>query len=218
MFKNKIIRWSTLAMIMAILAYFIVETFQSQPTVENGAALAKIPDETFAANLEAERQQKDEFFRTSGESPIEDKKLFTGLVYFEPDQAYRVLAKLTPYDGAEKELKITYTDGTAESYERYAYADFDIKGDPQRLLLLKNEGTISVLFKDKTSGDLTYGGGRYLDIPIGEVKGNTLVLDFNKAYSPYCAYVPDYACPLPPKENTLDVAVEAGEKYIEEKH
>jgi uncharacterized protein len=218
MFRNKIIRWSTLAMIVAILAYFLIETLQPAPSKNGSGQLADISQEAYAAEMDAQRKQKDEFFRTSTESPIENKTLFHGLHYYEPDQDYRVLAKLTPFEGDDRDFKISYTDGTTDTYERMAYADFTVKGVPQRLLLLKNEGTVSVLFRDKTSGGLTYGGGRYIDIPMEEVQDNTLVIDFNKAYNPYCAYAPDFACPLPPAENTLDVAIEAGEQYLEENH
>ena len=218
MFKNKIIRWSTLVMIVAILAYFFIETFQSKVVDTATVQMEKIPDETYAADLKQQRNEKEEFFRTSEESPLENKKLFSGLDYYAPDQDYRVLAQLTPYDGADKELKLPYTDGTTAVYERMAYADFTIKGVPQRLLLLKNEGTISVLFRDATSGMETYGGGRYMDIPAEQAKGNKLILDFNKAYNPYCAYAPNYACPLPPAENTLTASIEVGEKFDAEKH
>lgn len=218
MFRNKIIKWSTLAMLVAIFAYFIIETFESNSNENSPTSLVKISDEAYAADLQQQRIQKDEFFRTSADSPIEDKKLFEGLVYFEPDQDYRILATLTPYEGKDNEMKITYTDGTSSTYERMAYADFSLKGTPQKLLLLKNERTISVLFRDKTSGELTYGGGRYIDIPADEVNGNSLIIDFNRAYNPYCAYAPDFACPLPPQENTMDVAIESGEKYLGEIH
>ena len=218
MFKNKIIRYSTLAMIVAIVAYFLVETFRQPVEVPGLATMEKIPEERYAAELAQRRAEKEEFFRTSEESPIGNKKMFTGLEYYEPDQDYRVMAKLAPYDGPEKELKLPYTDGTTATYERMAYADFTVKGVPQRLLLLKNEGTVSVLFRDATSGLESYGGGRYIDIPTEEVQGNSLIIDFNDAYNPYCAYAPNYACPLPPPENTLTVAIEAGEKFAEEKH
>lgn len=218
MFKNKIIRWSTLAMIVAILAYFFVETFQPVAEENGSTQLAIMSDEAYRAEMEAQRKQKDEFFRTSSESPIENKTLFHGLHYFEPNQDYRVLATLTPYQGSDKDFKVTYTDGTTDTYERFAYADFTVQGNQERLLLLKNEGTISVLFRDKTSGGQTYGGGRYIDIPLEDADGNKLVIDFNKAYNPYCAYAPDFACPLPPAENTLNVAIQAGEQYMEENH
>ena len=218
MFKNKIIRYSTLAMFLAIVAYFLVETFHKPAEVPGMVTMEKIPDERYAADLAQRRKQKDQLFRTSEDSPIENVKLFSGLAYYEPDQDYRVLAKLTPYDGPDKELKLPYTDGTTATYERMAYADFTVKGVPQRLLLLKNEGTISILFRDATSGMESYGGGRYIDLPAEKVQGNSLIIDFNDAYNPYCAYAPNFACPLPPPENTLTAAIEAGEKFAEEKH
>ncbi|TDB65226.1 DUF1684 domain-containing protein [Arundinibacter roseus] len=218
MFKNKIIRWSTLAMLLAILTYFFVETFQSNTASSAGTLNENITAEEHTAEIELQRKQKDELFRTSEESPIEEKATFHGLHYYEPSLAHRVVATLTPYEGAEKELKISYTDGTSDTYERLAYADFTVNGSAQRLLLLKNESVISVLFRDQTSGEETYGGGRYIDIPVEEMQNNSLIIDFNKAYNPYCAYAPDFACPLPPAENTLTVAIAAGEKYVEEKH
>jgi uncharacterized protein len=67
-------------------------------------------------------------------------------------------------------------------------------------------------FTDKTSGIDTYGGGRYIDLVMEDIKGNNYVIDFNKAYNPYCAYTAGYNCPIPPKENDLPIAVLAGEK------
>jgi uncharacterized protein len=67
-------------------------------------------------------------------------------------------------------------------------------------------------FTDRTCGLDTYGGGRYIDLLMNDIRGNTCILDFNKAYNPYCAYTTGYNCPVPPKENDLPIAVEAGEK------
>ena len=67
-------------------------------------------------------------------------------------------------------------------------------------------------FTDKTSGIDTYGGGRYIDLVMNDIKGSNCVIDFNKAYNPYCAYTAGYNCPIPPKENDMPVAVLAGEK------
>lgn len=67
-------------------------------------------------------------------------------------------------------------------------------------------------FTDKTSGIDSYGGGRYIDLLINDIRGNTCIIDFNKAYNPYCAYTTGYNCPIPPEENDLQIAVEAGEK------
>ncbi|MCE6992574.1 DUF1684 domain-containing protein [Dyadobacter sp. CY323] len=210
MFKNKVIRYSTIAMFIAILAYFVVENSSLISGDQAGAETITNPAK-YKADIKQEREAKDEQFKTSKESPIADKESFHGLHYFEPDLSFRVKANISPYTNDDKEVIIKYTDGTDEKYEKYGYANFSIGGQTQKLLLLKNESVISVLFKDATSGKQTYGGGRYLDYPVSELKNNTIVLDFNKAYNPYCVYQESYACPVPPAENTLTVAIEAGE-------
>ena len=74
-------------------------------------------------------------------------------------------------------------------------------------------------FTDATTGIETYEGGRYLDLSISDIKNDTLRIDFNKAYNPYCAYVSNiYNCPIPPRDNHLPVAIKAGEKAYSKKH
>jgi hypothetical protein len=83
----------------------------------------------------------------------------------------------------------------------------------QDLLQSENEKDyLFIPFTDMTSGEESYGAGRYLECYIKDVRDGTLVLDFNKAYNPYCAYTTGYNCPIPPKENDLPVAIRAGEK------
>ena len=82
------------------------------------------------------------------------------------------------------------------------------------MLVVKYDKTYSILFRDVTSGKETYGGGRYLELDPANLSDNQVLLDFNAAYNPYCAYNPGYACPLPPKENTVSVPVRAGERYV----
>jgi hypothetical protein len=82
-------------------------------------------------------------------------------------------------------------------------------------MLLAREETRDYLFigfTDMTSAAETYGAGRYIDCVTGDIRGNTMLLDFNKAYNPYCAYAAGYNCPIPPRENDLPVAILAGEK------
>ena len=201
-------------MVVAILAYFFIENFSGSKDQD----IATVNPEEYSAKITAERTEKDKLFKTGPDSPIEDKDAFHGLHYFKINPEYRVKANITPYTQDDKELVIRYTDSTSTTYERYGYAHFEINGKAQKLLLLKNEGTISVLFKDETSGKETYGGGRYLDYPASEVKNNTLILDFNNAYNPYCAYQPTYACPVPPAENTLPIPIWAGEQTEEGVH
>jgi len=212
MFKNKVIRWSTFAMIVAILAYFFIENFSSANSEADKDDLIAANPQQYIAKITKERESKDDQFRTTKDSPIQDKDTFHGLHYFEIDPAYRVKAFITPYEKEDKTVELPYTDGSTTTYERIGYANFTINGVAQKLLLLKNESVISVLFKDATSGKETYGGGRYLDYPASKMKGDSLVLDFNTAYNPYCVYAPTYACPVPPAENTLSVAIRAGEQ------
>lgn len=102
-------------------------------------------------------------------------------------------------------------------HTEYAYAEFELDGIKNKLLILEirdmgpYRGTLFLAFADKTSAVETYGAGRYLDVK--KVPGATSVtLDFNEAYNPYCAYNDWYSCPFPPKENILEVAIQAGEK------
>ena len=75
-----------------------------------------------------------------------------------------------------------------------------------------------VPYTDLTSGEKSYGGGKYIDFSSNDIRHNTLILDFNKAYNPYCAYAGGFNCPVPPRENDLQVAIEAGEMEFGKKH
>ena len=87
-----------------------------------------------------------------------------------------------------------------------------------RLLIYKHESGLSILFRDATAPKETYGGGRYLDFKLDEVSDSKLAIDFNKAYNPYCAYASGFKCPIPPRENALNVAIKAGEKNFAKPH
>ena len=171
--------------------------------------------ETYRQQVDTARRKKDLFFRTSAESPLLDKAGFAGLRYFSPDLSYRVTARLEPFADKTQKLVVRMSDGSEEVYDKFAHAVFSLNGEACRLLIVKLGDTYSILFRDATARKETYGGGRYLELEPADLTANRAVLDFNKAYNPYCAYNPSYACPLPPAENTLPVAIKAGERYIE---
>lgn len=177
-------------------------------------ASESLSPDVYRQQLRAKRQKKDAFYRSSAESPIPDKAHFTGLVYFDPDMTYRVTARLEPFADKTQKLVIRLSDGSEEVYEKFAHAVFSLQNTLCRVLILKHDGTLSILYKDATAGHETYGGGRYIDLAPETITDNHAIIDFNAAYNPYCAYAPQYACPLPPAENTLPVAVKAGEKYV----
>lgn len=164
-----------------------------------------------------EREEKDQYMRSSMESPFyANPQSFTGLKYFPPDLKYKITANLTRID-QKKQVMLTTNDGKQERYVEYAYAEFDLSGFHNKLLILEmidegvSRGKLFLAFGDGTSAKETYGAGRYLDVE--KVQGsNTITLDFNKAYNPYCAYSEKFSCPLPPQENLLVIPINAGEK------
>ena len=174
---------------------------------------ATVKPETYRQLLTEKRAEKDQFMRTNGESPIRDKSSFNGLSYFAPDPAYRVVARLEPFADKTQKLVVHMSDGSEEVYEKFAHAVFSLNGEAHRLLIVKLANTYSILFRDETSGKETYGGGRYIELDPKQVSDSQAIIDFNTAYNPYCAYTPTFACPLPPAENKLPIAVKAGEKY-----
>lgn len=174
-------------------------------------------DASYVEQITKERAEKDDYMRTSDESPFKGKAAsFTGLKYFPVNPKYNIVADLTPIQ-QRKTLRLTTSDGKEEHYLEYAYADFKLDGKSQRLLILEimemgpSRGKLFLAFADETSARETYGAGRYLDV-YKNTGSNTITLDFNKAYNPYCAYVDDFSCPFPPKENLLTVPIHAGEK------
>jgi uncharacterized protein len=174
-------------------------------------------DPAYIAMIEEDRKDTDRFMRTSSESPFaKNPKEFTGLKYFVPNTKYKIIANLTPITD-KKMIVLGTSDGKEQRLVEYAYAEFKLDDVENKLLILESidmgptRGTLFLAFGDKTSGDETYGGGRYLDVK--KTPGSTTItLDFNKAYNPYCAYNDTYSCPLPPPENLLNVAIQAGEK------
>lgn len=177
---------------------------------------------TWRAELEQHREKKDQFFRNHQQSPVPRgaREAFDGIPYYAPDPSYRVEATAEAADGDETRVMDTTADTEVE-YERAARLRFELRGTEQELIAYEdaegNGETLFVPFRDETSGEETYGAGRYmefeLDVPIGET--DQITLDFNLAYHPFCVYNDAFVCPIPPAENTLDTRVEAGERLPE---
>jgi len=166
------------------------------------------------------RRERDRLFRAHPQSALsaEQRTRFTGLDYYPYDAAWRFVlpvdANVSP-DIIEIELQ---ADGVTR-LQRFGQIHFEVAGQPVSLSLfwiLGYGGGIFLPFKDKSNGQTTYGGGRYLLDTIKHAdlghEGNRLVIDFNYAYNPSCAYNPRWHCPLAPWDNHLPVAIRAGEK------
>jgi uncharacterized protein (DUF1684 family) len=166
------------------------------------------------------REGRDDLFRNHSQSPLPaaDRAGFSGLQYFDYEPALRVLAEVRP---AEPELRQIGASGDQSVlFRRFATAWFSLDGEELSLDLHWLEGYgggVFLPFADATSGAETYGGGRYvLDTVKGAdlgMDGERLVLDFNFAYNPSCAYDARWVCPLSPASNRLAPAIRGGERF-----
>jgi uncharacterized protein (DUF1684 family) len=136
---------------------------------------------------------------------------FTGLDYFTGGRDWQIEARFIPHP-AGKTLPIANIIGTTDLIPNPGALEFERNGKTHRLEALdQGEGTLFLVFADRTTGKGSYGAGRFLDAPMPDPQGRVL-LDFNQAYNPPCAFTPFATCPLPPPENRLDLAIEAGER------
>lgn len=178
----------------------------------------QLTPDAYAHAIQHVRAEKDAFFGEEDQSPIpeEEREAFSGLRYFPPDLAYRVEAEVVPYD-EQKVVMLGRSRGDVGPQLRFAEVRFTLNGQDVHLTAFKDADDpdaddLFVPFRDATSGKETYGAGRYIetqaDGPDGSLRAT---LDFNLAYNPWCNYSEAYTCILPPAENTLPVAVRAGE-------
>ena len=158
------------------------------------------------------RRAKDEQFKTDDDAPITDKASFKGLSYYPYAAAWKIAFEIKRNEKIQR-VRIQMTDGSADSLLVFGTAQAEINGQGINLLVYQHDsGDFFIPFKDKTAPTETYGGGRYLELPLTKLKDNQLTIDFNEAFFPYCAYNKTFACPIPPKENQLAIRILAGEK------
>ena len=160
-----------------------------------------------------ERKETEKFFKNSNDSPFKGKK-FKGLNYFPPDISFKTNAIIEKLEKVDTVLLKTF-DNKEVIYLKFAIAKMKLKGEKIALILFKEinnqkKNNVFLLFNDKTNGNQTYAGGRYIDLSFKNSK--RIEIDFNKAYNPYCEYDIKYTCPIPPKENNIPLKILAGEK------
>lgn len=166
------------------------------------------------------QQKLNKEFSSKEESPLKEEDLanFKSLDFFPIDSSFIVNATLTIHKDSEPFAMKTTSD-RLPIYKVYATASFELQGKSFSLEIYQNEKLVLTAeyedylflpFTDNTNGDSSYGGGRYLDLKLPE--GDSIIIDFNQAYNPYCAYNDKYSCPIPPKNNNLDIEILAGVK------
>ena len=165
------------------------------------------------------REKRDRFFMEHPRSPLDDSQRgnFKGLSYYSIDLKYRFKGKIERYKyhimNPKYYANFLTNKGVKKRYIRYGKFRFQINANEFVVQLYKSPGSdhLFIPFRDKTNGDETYEGGRYLDAEIIS-PGYKTVIDFNMAYNPSCVYNEKYICIIPPEENNFDVEIKAGEK------
>jgi hypothetical protein len=197
----------------------IINTLLLLLVVGSFACAQNFRDQTYAYR----DKYRKEFLNTSN-SPLKEADL-PFLQFYDPDSTYRVEARFEKSKSESFEMP-TYS-GVKKTYVKYGTLRFKLNGRKLSLNVYRSLSLLAVAkykdylfipFKDKTNGAISYGGGRYLDLKTTDLKDNTYVLDFNKAYNPYCAYTDGYNCPIPPAANHLAIEIKAGEKNFDKTH
>lgn len=208
-----------LSIVLTLLLFFSCQQHNPKPTYS--AAQADSLKQAFKAHLLDTEQE----FLAADWSPLseQDKKRFSHLNYYPYDISWRFELPLQRYSNPDSMIVKGSKKGDLRPALKYGWFEFEKDGQKYTLQVIKilpsrpaGKAHLFLGFWDKTSGNETYGGGRYLDIEENEKKLYTL--DFNYAYNPYCAYSARYSCAVPPFENRLEIAVTAGEKKFREEH
>jgi Uncharacterized conserved protein len=183
--------------------------------------LLSFGQKTYGDSIAIHRRHYKEEFITEQRSPL--KTADTGyLRFYAPNAKYRVMAHVTITPDSPSFDMPTHS-GITKKYRQYGILHFTLSGKKlelrifQSIAMMKDEkykDHLFLPFTDETSNVKTYGGGRYLDLSLTDIKDNKIVIDFNKCYNPYCAYAGGYNCPVPPPENRLPIAVKAGEQLF----
>ena len=149
------------------------------------------------------------------------------LSFYPVNEEYRIVADFEKVQNA-KWFTMQSSGNRKQTYRIYGIIRFTIHDTALKLNIYQSQDLLPsaeykdylfLPFSDLTSGEETYGSGRYIDLRFDDIKENKVTVDFNKAYNPYCAYVSgEYSCPIPPKENALGIAILAGEKNYQKKH
>ncbi|WP_435352616.1 DUF1684 domain-containing protein [Emticicia sp. SJ17W-69] len=179
----------------------------------------------FKAEIEKHREEYKAEFLKSANAPLNQED-FEYLRFYEPNEKFKVECKFVATKRGEP-FELPTSAGKTKTYVKFGELRFQIDKKKYKLAVYQSLGLkiipqyrdyLFIPFKDLTNGKESYGGGRYLDLRMKQLESDKIYLDFNKAYNPYCAFSEGYSCPIPPKENHLKIAIEAGEKNFGKNH
>jgi uncharacterized protein (DUF1684 family) len=177
--------------------------------------------QTYADSIAEYRKHYIEDLLAEPRHPIQPSQV-KDIDFFRPDHNYAVIAEVTEKPGSMPFLIPTHS-GKQKPFREYGTLSFLLMGKKYTLHAYQvvdlvndaaNKDDLFIPFNDPTNYETTYGGGRYIDLSIKDIKEDKVLLDFNKCYNPYCAYSSGFSCPIPPRENYLQVEIKAGEKIF----
>ena len=163
------------------------------------------------------RKAKDKFLGQDQQSPLtpDQRNKFAGLSYYPEEPGLAFAVEVNEFAEEAKEvIEMATSTGDSALHLRWGEFEFEVEGTLATLVVYRglDSEEFFLPFMDGTSGSATYSGGRYFDLI--ELGDGRILVDFNYAYNPYCAYNPHWNCPIPPAENRLSVRIEAGEKEL----
>ncbi len=178
----------------------------------------------YEKEIDLHRKEKKKELATDQRFPLKTENELEGIKYFTTHPKYNLSCAFVKTTGAQPFDLPTYS-GKTRAYIEYGRLTCPIEKSAIKLVLYRSMANLQIYknhlflpFKDETSGIETYGGGRYIDLKIDDIKDNIIQVDFNKSYNPWCAYSDGFNCPIPPKENHLTIPIKAGERNFTGTH
>jgi len=164
-----------------------------------------------------------EFYSNPDTTPLDqaEKQNFVGITFFPIQKKYKINANYQPIENG-KVIPFPTSAGKIKHYKEFGLVKFTLDGKEQELTIYQSspiqeayQEHLFLPFTDDTNGVTTYGGGRYIDLSLQDLdlQNNMVIVDFNQAYNPYCAYSERYNCPIPPGNNSMDIEINAGVTY-----
>ncbi len=212
MYKKNVITPPWFLLLVSCLGFLLLGSGPDVSTEDRG----KDPMERREEKLKAFRDHRDHFFKEDPHSPLKesDRKRFKGLLYYPIDLKYAMTGSIERYPVEPKPLyaNLPTSKGMEKKYVKYGRFKFKSMGKEYVLQIYRplGGGELFLPFKDKTSETETYSKGRYLFIE--SMPGGKVLIDFNRAFNPFCEFNEKYTCAFAPEENWLEIPVRAGEK------
>jgi len=212
MYKKDVATPAWFLLLISCLGFLLLNGQPDISSTEGG----RDPMERREEKLKTFRERRDRFFKEDPQSPLKeaDRKKFKGLSYYPIDLNYAMIGSIERYPVEPKPLyaNLPTSKGTEKKYVKYGRFKFNWMEGKYVLQIYRplGGGELFFPFKDKTSETETYSKGRTLFIE--PMPGGKVLIDFNRAYNPFCEYNEKYTCPYAPEENWLDIRIRAGEK------